>query len=89
MKPTPKNYTTLNFRNYFSTFSKSSKHLQQSVEAWKYSQPVRMNLPLDKTQGLEVWLYNGSCYQAPEDRLDHSNGKHRDHEEEMVQALPE
>jgi len=36
-----------------------------------------------------MWLYNGRRFQAAEDMLDHSNGKHRDHEEATVQAVPE
>lgn len=36
-----------------------------------------------------MWLCNGSCCQAAEDMLDHSNGKRWDHEEGMVQAIPE
>jgi hypothetical protein len=36
-----------------------------------------------------MWLCNGSWFQAAEDMLDHSNDKHLDHEEAMVQEFPE
>ena len=36
-----------------------------------------------------MWLYNGNCFQAAVDMLDHSYGKHWDYEEAMVQAIPE